>query len=518
MKQKLGIGLSLVLFCAALMFSGCLKTPGAPAPAEDTAARDAAIVETYIQTYENFVSADAPNLGADPMDEYLAVDFAFGALFPERESYLDADDPTAIVIPASRLIETARLFFGFPINGRSLGSELYYSADTEPNGVTAVLTRSETAENGDIRLTVERKHGDSTLFPAVYTFRKASGEEHLPEELARFEIDGAHYQFVSIKRLTYAEAGMPTEGETIRIRTPEQLVSFAESVNSGDWRTRFNTYLLEEDLDLAGISLPPIGVSHAVPFLGDPTPNGFCGVFDGQGHTISNFTASGTGELGFFSRIGEGGKVKNLTLENVSVAGSRDPDEAYTLSGGFVALVSGGTGENCRVTGRVEGYHAGGFAGGAYEYSVFSGCSAEVAVTGTSAIGGFCGNASMSNFTRCRSEGSAKAAGGWPEETPNEVGGFTGSSNASSYAQCISDAAVGTYAVSSGMAGAFAGYHSDGDLTGCVYNTQKAGMWKPIGVLVGDEGHEIQLEGRTAEEIESLDEGTSDSSSAPAET
>ena len=125
MKQKLGIGLSLVLFCAALMFSGCLKTPGAPAPAEDTAARDAAIVETYIQTYENFVSADAPNLGADPMDGYLAVDFAFGALFPERESYLDADDPTAIVIPASRLIETARLFFGFPVNGSFHGSGLY---------------------------------------------------------------------------------------------------------------------------------------------------------------------------------------------------------------------------------------------------------------------------------------------------------------------------------------------------------------------------------------------------------
>lgn len=503
MKKKWTFALLPVCLCILALATGCQKVPtSSNTEPEDTAARDAALVEHYIQTYENFVLADAPELGSDWSDQYLAIDFAFGVLFPEREQYLDPKGPNTIVIPAERLTETAKLFFDFPIDGGDLGDTLYYSADYQPSGVTAVLRNSETDENGDIRLTVERTRDGRGLFPAVYTFRKAPDGDKLPEHLARFEIDGVWYRFVSVRRLTGGEAGMPAENGVILIRTPEELLAFAEDVNSGSWHTRFCTYLLEEDLDLAGLHFPPIGSSRAAPLLGDPTPDGFCGVFDGQGHTISNLTISGEGELGFFSQIGEGGAVRNLTLENVSIDGSLNPDGTGTLSGGLAARVVGGTVENCRVTGLVTGYHAGGIAGEAFENSSFTGCTAETTVTGVNAAGGFCGTSSMSAFAGCRASGTVQAIrGGDPDEMPNEIGGLVGSSNSSSYTECIADAVLETHVVSSGMVGLFAGYHSNGSLTGCLYNRDKAGAWKPVGTLNGIEGYEISLEGRSAEEI-----------------
>ena len=72
-------------------------------------------------------------------------------------------------------------------------------------------------------------------------------------------------------------------------------------------------YELTADIDLAGISWQPIGN------LGEP----FTGVFRGNGHRISNLTikANNTNNVGLFGAIGDNGRVENVGLVNVDIAG-----------------------------------------------------------------------------------------------------------------------------------------------------------------------------------------------------
>ena len=79
----------------------------------------------------------------------------------------------------------------------------------------------------------------------------------------------------------------------------------------------------------------------------------FCGVFNGRGHRISNidmqlfeddYTCS---FVGLFGLIGEGGVVKNLTLDNSHIVG-------YQFVAGIAGYNMKGTVENCHVTKEVD--------------------------------------------------------------------------------------------------------------------------------------------------------------------
>ena len=70
------------------------------------------------------------------------------------------------------------------------------------------------------------------------------------------------------------------------ISTAEQLAGLAQLVNADPGTTKFagKTFYLENDLDLSGHEWISIGT-----VLGGDCPEySFCGVFDGQGHVISN--------------------------------------------------------------------------------------------------------------------------------------------------------------------------------------------------------------------------------------
>ena len=96
----------------------------------------------------------------------------------------------------------------------------------------------------------------------------------------------------------------------------------------------------------------------------------FCGVFDGDGYTISGIRIYKGGNdwtedmnVGLFGHIGSGGTVKNLTLANARITG-------YNNVGGIVGCNQGGTIDNCHVLSNVaihsentnSNYH-GGIAG-----------------------------------------------------------------------------------------------------------------------------------------------------------
>ena len=102
-----------------------------------------------------------------------------------------------------------------------------------------------------------------------------------------------------------ADDGLITE-----IKTAEDLVAFAESVNAGNSYAG-KTVTLTDNIDLQGAYWEPIG-----------TKKMFQGTFDGGEHEISNFKVVQANMYGngFFSNT-SGATIKNLTISDALVAG-----------------------------------------------------------------------------------------------------------------------------------------------------------------------------------------------------
>ena len=97
--------------------------------------------------------------------------------------------------------------------------------------------------------------------------------------------------------------------EWVDIASVADLLALAKSSNDG---VLAKNYRLTADLDLSGVDFPGIGTA-AHPFTG---------LFDGQGHTVTGVTVSGTENVGFFGVI-KGATIKNLHLADVTVTGEK---------------------------------------------------------------------------------------------------------------------------------------------------------------------------------------------------
>jgi len=152
-------------------------------------------------------------------------------------------------------------------------------------------------------------------------------------------------------------------------------------------------YELGNDIDMVGVSFAPIGRDSAVKW--------FSGVFDGKGYTINNLTIISLSQgfsdyCGLFHEL-DGGIIKNLTLDNVSITG-------YRSVGAIVGQLMIASDHdfsktyiiNCHVTGEVTGVNnIGGLIGyGSSWMPVLNGiidCSFEGTINGTDAVGGLIG-------------------------------------------------------------------------------------------------------------------------------
>ena len=134
------------------------------------------------------------------------------------------------------------------------------------------------------------------------------------------------------------------EGE-YEISNANGLRWFASEVNkysNYEYPFKDETIKLMRDIDLNGEEWTPIGDYRF-------TANRFCGTFDGQNHTISNFKITKNTEkkddkkssYGFFGNVE--GTIKNLTIDNATV------DGVYAYSGVLVGRFNAGLIENCHV-------------------------------------------------------------------------------------------------------------------------------------------------------------------------
>ena len=179
-------------------------------------------------------------------------------------------------------------------------------------------------------------------------------------------------------------ASVPVEIETIEISSADEFLEFADNCRLNTWSDN-KKILLTKDISLVGKE-----------FYGIPD---FGGLFDGQGHTISEISISkGQSYVGLFIHV-----EKNAVIQNLNVNGSVIPAGSPVIVGG-IAGENSGTIRECSFKGVVKGND---YIGGIVGINQLTGnvafCTTEGFVSGTHFTGGVCGE-NMGNIANCRNE------------------------------------------------------------------------------------------------------------------
>ena len=187
--------------------------------------------------------------------------------------------------------------------------------------------------------------------------------------------------------------GNGVEGDPYQIWDANDMQAIGADANY--WNAHF---LLMADIDLSGY----MGTSFNI--IGIDYYNPFTGIFDGNGHTISNFTcdSNGTNYIGVFGHINDlNAEVKDLGLITPDVNAG---------NGGYVGALVG-----CLRQGRISGcyaeggsisggYYTGGLVGDSSISGVISNSYSAASVTGNSYVGGLIGWGGAISY--CYSTGS----------------------------------------------------------------------------------------------------------------
>jgi len=217
-----------------------------------------------------------------------------------------------------------------------------------------------------------------------------------------------------------------------RIATAEDLNDIGNHVED------FNkSFVMVNDVDLAhytGTQFNIIGPNAILPFAG---------VFDGNGHTISNLTWTSTGKdhVGLFGALG-GGQIRNLNIISPDI---NAPTCDYV--GSLVGSVYVGRIEHCCVvTGKVSANSSvGGLAG--HNSGLIIDCNTACTVSGVSEnIGGLAG-LNRGHIARCSASGSV--SGG------SKTGGLVGCNDQlfASITDCSAACTVSGTSALGGLAG-----------------------------------------------------------------
>ena len=212
---------------------------------------------------------------------------------------------------------------------------------------------------------------------------------------------------------------------------------------------------LTADIDLSGTNWTPIGIDYN---------HRYAGTFDGGDHTITGLTVTGSDNYaGLFGYIGSGGKVKDVTLENVQI--TNDNSSGYA---GGVAGDSWGTIENCSVSGSVSGTtFAGGVVGSQWGGSI-TGCNSSATVKGVIFAGGIAGETnSGASLTGCYATDDVTVEN---DGTNNShAGGVVGYNGGGTLTACYATGSVTGSGSGTIYVGGVTGSNNLGILTACYH-------------------------------------------------
>ncbi len=261
----------------------------------------------------------------------------------------------------------------------------------------------------------------------------------------------------------FALFGGGVEGDPWLIQSLADFDAFAGDPNYWD-----DYISLQADIDLAG--RPSYTTAVIAPDTSSSSwfqGTSFTGIFEGNGHVISNLTidtaGAGNDYLGLFGQIGYfSGGVKNLGLENVDITGGSG---SHAL-GGLCGKSEYGTISSCYSAGEVTGGSSVGGLIGA-NFSDVSQCYSTGSVSGTNEVGGLIGYLNrLCGIYDCYTHSDVFGSG-------ENVGGFCGSAHGlDTIVHCYSAGTVS----GSEMAGGFTGFNwfpAPSDYRSCFWNVDK---------------------------------------------
>ena len=243
--------------------------------------------------------------------------------------------------------------------------------------------------------------------------------------------------------------------EVVHISTANDLVSWAARTDK-----LTTDVVLDADIDMNDQAWTPVGSSMTA-------GEGYSGNFNGNGKTITNLTVSGTGNVGFFGGLAEGGKVHDLKFSDATITGDGS-SYAGVVAGANLGIIDNCNVSNSKVSGNNAGaitgnnsvqvnncnvqdvtingnYLAGGISAynyGKIEYCTVSGDNTQIKATGSSSrAGGIVASNSEENnvstsgrLLKCAVE-KANISGVW-------AGGIAGENAFGTVAQCVVDRSV----------------------------------------------------------------------------
>ena len=256
--------------------------------------------------------------------------------------------------------------------------------------------------------------GVSLTSSAAVTYQSVVGIQTITAGITQTSTVAITYTYSSSSTTLLSSITSPDQLEdygTYYIKTVEDLKKLAEWTNDGS--LPHCTLELVNDINLSGITLTPIGTEA----------NPFTGIFDGNGHTISNFKlANNQINTGFFG-VTDGSYVVNLGLENVSIYYSGYNIDNVGLMVGKATNASDFS--ECYVQGSINmnAENVGGFAGTMDTSSIYnSGAYVSINLTGSATnVGGLVGDSISSTIDNSGVRGSIDTYSG------NALGGMIGS-------------------------------------------------------------------------------------------
>ncbi len=145
------------------------------------------------------------------------------------------------------------------------------------------------------------------------------------------EIERAGFYLMKTVGATLS-GGNGTEENPFRISSAEDFATF-HTLCGSDASYRSKSYVLTGDIDLGGRTFSPIGTTNT---------DAFSGTFDGDGHTIRNFSVSSSAaNCGLFGYLT--GTVSNLNFEGAEICATGN------YAGCVAGVLNGGRIERCSV-------------------------------------------------------------------------------------------------------------------------------------------------------------------------
>ncbi len=283
-----------------------------------------------------------------------------------------------------------------------------------------------------------------------------------------------------------AQYGGGTGGpsDPYQIYTAEQMNAIG--ANANDWDKHFK---LMADIDLGSFTGADFNIIGSYVSWDSPDNKPFSGVFDGSGHTISNFSytsAADANNVGLFAYVsGENVRIKDLGLIDPNVgAGAGD----YVAA--LVGSLGGGIINNCYAKGTgvsATGWGVGGLVGA--NWGTITNCYSTGSVSGTADVGGLVGH-NFNTINDCYSTADVSGvytAGGLvgtnystisnsyatgDVQADQYVGGLVGWNDLGSLISCYSSGSVtGTSEV-----GGLVGSNNAGTVSASLWDTDTSGQ------------------------------------------